>query len=106
MSLAQTFYALSNETRREILNLLKKGPLTVHQITENFDITISGVSKHLSILKEANLVCFTGVGTFMLYELNTTIFQDILAWVKEFESVVRNVTNKDDYFNIIVNSRI
>jgi DNA-binding transcriptional ArsR family regulator len=106
MSLNKTLKALSDPNRREILKVLRKKPLTVQEITEQIKgVSFASVSKHLAVLKEAELVSYQRVGTFMLYELNTTIFGDILTYVKEFQGEMQNVANKESSLDLVVRSR-
>ena len=81
MGLQQTLKALSDPTRREILNLLKRGKLSAGEITDHFDITAAAISRHLSVLKEADLIWDTRDGKFIFYELNTSVFEEVLTWI-------------------------
>ena len=81
MSLQQTLKALADPTRREILNLLKGGPKSAGEICERFDISGAAVSRHLSVLKEADLVCDSREGKFIYYELNTSVLEEALRWL-------------------------
>ena len=83
MGLQQTLRALADPTRREILNLLKKGRLAAGEITENFDMTAAAVSRHLSVLKEAGLIRDKREGKFIFYEVNLSVMEELLAWLKE-----------------------
>jgi DNA-binding transcriptional ArsR family regulator len=96
MSLGDTLKALSDPTRREILDLLKEKPLTFGQIAEHFNMTQPAVSTHLKILRNAGLVDYTRVGTFFIYELNTTVFEDVLTWIKSLEMGGQRATSKKD----------
>ncbi|MBO9128830.1 autorepressor SdpR family transcription factor [Bacillus sp. 165] len=80
----QAFKALSDLTRREILDLLRKKDLTAGEIAEHFHITKPSLSHHLNILKGANLVQDERRGQFIYYSLNTTVFQDVMKWLLEF----------------------
>jgi len=82
--LQDTLKALSDPTRRKILELLKKGPLSAGEIGEHFEMTGATLSHHLSILKKAGLVDDSKKGTFVYYEINTSVMEDILAWVAGF----------------------
>ena len=81
MGLQQTLKALSDPTRREILNLLKKGKLSAGEITEHFDITAAAISRHLSVLKEADLIEDTREGKYIFYELNASVLEEIMLWL-------------------------
>ena len=82
--LQDTLKALSDPTRRKILEMLKKGPLSAGEIGEHFEMTGATLSHHLSILKKAGLVDDNKKGTFVYYEINTSVMEDILAWVTGF----------------------
>ena len=82
--LQDTLKALSDPTRRKILELLKKGPLSAGEIGEHFEMTGATLSHHLSILKKSGLVDDSKKGTFVYYEINTSVMEDILAWVTGF----------------------
>lgn len=81
MSFQQTFKALSDPTRREILNLLKKGPMAAGDIVAHFDSTGATISHHLAILKDAGLVDASRNGKFIYYELNLSVLEEIMAWL-------------------------
>ena len=81
MSLQSTLRALADPIRREILNLLKGGRLTAGEITEHFDVTAASISRHLSVLKEADLIRDTREGKFIYYELNASVLEEILLWI-------------------------
>ena len=82
--LQDTLKALSDPTRRKILELLKKGPLSAGEIVEHFEMTGATLSHHLSMLKKAGLVDDSKKGTFVYYEINTSVMEDILTWVSGF----------------------
>ena len=81
MGLQQTLKALADPTRREILNLLKNGKLSAGEITDHFDITAAAISRHLSVLKEADLIEDTREGKYIFYELNTSVLEEIMLWI-------------------------
>lgn len=83
MALQKTLKALADPVRREILNLLKKGRLSAGQITEQFDITAAAISRHLSVLKEADLIRDTREGKFIFYDLNATVLEEMMLWVAD-----------------------
>ena len=85
MSLQNTLRALSDPIRREILNLLKGGRMSAGQITEHFDVTGASISRHLSVLKEADLIRDTREGKFIYYDLNASVLEEILLWVKDLK---------------------
>ena len=82
--LQDTLKALSDPTRRKILELLKKGSLSAGEIGDHFEMTGATLSHHLSILKKAGLVDDSKKGTFVYYEINTSVMEDILTWVAGF----------------------
>ena len=82
--LQDTLKALSDPTRRKILELLKKGSLSAGEIGDHFDMTGATLSHHLSILKKAGLVDDSKKGTFVYYEINTSVMEDILTWIAGF----------------------
>ena len=85
MGLQRTMKALSDPVRREILNLLKNGRLAAGEISEHFAITDAAISRHLSVLKEANLIRDTREGKFIYYDLNASVLEEILLWVKDLK---------------------
>ena len=85
MSLQNTLKALSDPIRREILNLLKGGRMSAGAITEHFEVTGAAISRHLSVLKEADLIRDTREGKFIYYELNASVLEEILLWITELK---------------------
>ena len=85
MSLQNTLKALSDPIRREILNLLKSGPMAAGDIAARFDVTGAAVSRHLSVLKEADLIRDKREGKFIFYELNASVLEEILLWISELK---------------------
>ncbi len=81
MGFAETFKALSDPTRREILNLLRDGPLAAGEIVEKFDMTGATISHHLSILKQAGIIDDEKRGKYIYYYLNTSVLDDVLSWI-------------------------
>ena len=75
------FKALNDETRREILNLLKEKDLTAGEIAAAFDISKPSISHHLDLLKQANLVSSIKKGQYVVYSLNTTILEEVMQWI-------------------------
>lgn len=86
MTLNQAFKALSDPTRRKILDLLKEGDMTAGEIADQFQMTKPSISHHLSLLKQADLVWDERHGQHIYYSLNTTVFQDLLKWVLQFSA--------------------
>ena len=83
MGFAETFKALSDPIRREILELLKKQQLSAGEIGSHFDMTGATISYHLSILKKAGLVTETKKKNFIYYELNTSVVEEVMLWLSE-----------------------
>lgn len=81
MGLQETMKALSDPTRREILQLLKVRGLSAGEIAQHFSISNASISRHLSVLKEAELVRDQRRGKFIFYEIDTTVLQDIFIWL-------------------------
>ncbi len=79
------FKALNDETRREILELLKKEDLTAGEIADNFNISKPSISHHLDILQRADLITSEKKGQFIHYTLNTTILDDVFTWLLTFK---------------------
>lgn len=75
------FKALNDDTRRQILELLKEDNLTAGQIADAFNITKPSISHHLDILKRADLVTSEKKGQYVEYAINTTILEDVLKWI-------------------------
>ncbi len=84
IAFAETFKALSDPVRREILLLLKSKRLSAGEIASNFNMTGATVSYHLSVLKKADLVYETKEKNFVFYELNTSVFEEIMLWLAQF----------------------
>ena len=85
MSPQATLKALSDPIRREILNLLKGGRLSAGAITEHFEVTGAAVSRHLSVLKEADLIRDTREGKFIYYDLNASVLEEIMLWITDLK---------------------
>lgn len=90
MAFAETFKALSDPIRREILQLLKKGRLSAGEIVSQFNMTGATISYHLSVLKKANLVTETKVKNFVYYELNTSVVEEIMLWLSQLKGGTDN----------------
>ena len=85
MGLQTTLRAIGDPTRRTILNLLKKRSLPAGEIAAHFDMSLPAVSKHLSILKDAELIRDRREGKFIYYELNATVLEEALIWIKDLK---------------------
>ena len=85
MSLQSTLKALSDPIRREILNLLKPGRLSAGDIADHFSVTGASISRHLSVLKEADLIRDTREGKFIYYDLNASVLEETLLWIADLK---------------------
>lgn len=85
MSLQSTLKALADPIRREILNLLKSGRLSAGEISARFPVTDASISRHLSVLKEADLIRDTREGKFIYYDLNASVLEEIMLWIAELK---------------------
>ena len=94
MALHETLKAISDSSRRKILSLLKERRMSAGEIVEEFDMSGAAVSKHLSILKDAGLVRDEREGKYIYYEINTSVFEEVLCWVKEIQG--EKGGNEDD----------
>ena len=81
MGIQKTMRALADPIRREILNLLKSGRMSAGEINSHFPVTAASISRHLSVLKEADLVRDTREGQFIFYELNVSVLEEIMLWI-------------------------
>ena len=81
MALQNTLRALADPIRREILNLLKGGKKSAGELCEHFPVTAAAVSRHLSVLKEADLIRDAREGKYIFYELNTSVLEDVMLWL-------------------------
>ena len=85
MSLQATMKALADPIRREILNLLKQGRRSAGDIADHFDVSNASISRHLSVLKEADLIRDTREGKFIYYDLNTSVLEEIMLWISDLK---------------------
>ena len=90
MGLQKTLRALADPIRREILDLLRGGRMSAGEITERFDVTAAAISRHLSVLKEADLIRDTREGKFIYYDLNASVLEEILIWIAELKGEKNN----------------
>ena len=90
MGLQQTLKALADPIRREILNMLKAGVMSAGQIAEQFPVTGASISRHLSVLKEADLVRDSRQGQHIYYELNASVLEEIMLWITDLKGVQNN----------------
>ncbi|WP_394963524.1 autorepressor SdpR family transcription factor [Candidatus Allofournierella excrementigallinarum] len=92
MAMQDTLRALADPTRREILALLRAGPLTAGQIAEKFPVSAAAISRHLSVLKEADLVRDQREGKYIYYELNASVLEEILLWLTTLKGEEKDET--------------
>ena len=85
MGMQNTLRALADPIRREILNLLKRGRMSAGEIVEHFDVTGASISRHLSVLKEADLIRDTREGKFIYYDLNASVLEEIMLWITDLK---------------------
>lgn len=85
MALQDTLKALADPIRREILNLLKSGRMSAGEIVSHFDVTGASISRHLSILKDADLIRDTREGKFIFYEINTSVLEEIMLFISDLK---------------------
>ncbi len=85
MGIQNTLKALSDPTRREILNMLKKGKLSAGEIVEKFPVSGAAISRHLSVLKDADLIRDEREGKFIYYELNASVLEEIMLWITDLK---------------------
>ena len=83
VGIQNTLKAISDPTRRTILNLLKKKPLPAGEIAGHFDMSMPAVSKHLNVLKEADLIRDRREGKYIIYELNASVLDEALLWLRD-----------------------
>ena len=87
MGFAETFKALSDPIRREILVMLKEGKMSAGEIAEQFDMTAATISYHLSQLKKAGLLFESKYKNFIYYEINVSVFEELMLWLTQFGGV-------------------
>ena len=80
------FKALNDETRRQIIELLRNGDMNAGEIADHFQISKPSISHHLDILKRADLITAEKKGQFIEYSLNTTILEDLINWIISIKS--------------------
>ncbi len=86
MALQDTLQALSDPTRRQILNMLKGGKKTAGEIAEAFEISGPAISRHLTVLKTADLIRDRRDGKFIIYELNASVLEEIMMWITDLKA--------------------
>ena len=90
MGMHNTLKALAVPIRRDILNLLKAGKMSAGEITERFNVTGASISRHLSVLKDADLIRDTRDGKFIIYELNASVLEEIMLWITDLKGEKEN----------------
>ena len=85
MGLQNTLKALADPIRRQILEMLKAGRLSAGEIADRFPVTGASVSRHLSVLKEADLIRDSREGKFIYYELNASVLEEIMLWLSQLK---------------------
>ena len=85
MSLQKTLREPADPTRRKILNLLKDGRMSAGEITDCFSVTAASISRHLSVLKEADLIRDSREGKFIYYQLNASVLEEIMLWLTDLK---------------------
>ena len=96
MGLQKTLRALADPIRREILDMLRGGRMSAGEITERFDVTAAAISRHLSVLKEADLIRDTREGKFIYYDLNASVLEEIMIWIAELKGEKNNEDLSDN----------
>lgn len=96
MGFQETFKALSDPVRRDILTMLKTGKKSAGEIGEKFEMTGATISYHLSILKKADLVTESKVKNFIYYQLNTSVFEEIMMWVSQFQDSSKSDASQNE----------
>lgn len=90
VGLQETLKALSDPVRRDILNLLKNGRLSAGEIAKHFDLSAATISHHLSILKKAGLIVETKYKNYIYYDINVSVFEEVMLWISQFTGGVEN----------------
>ena len=85
MGIQNTIKALSDPIRRQILEMLKSGRMAAGEISEKFPVSGAAISKHLSVLREADLIRDTREGKFIYYELNTSVLEEVMLWMSSLK---------------------
>ena len=85
MGIQSTIKALSDPIRREILQLLKNGRLSAGDISNEFSVSAPAISKHLAILKDADLIRDSREGKYIFYELNTSVLEEVMLWLSSLK---------------------
>lgn len=94
MGFGETFKALSDPVRRDILEMLKKGPMAAGDIASHFDMSQATISYHLKVLSQADLIFPTREKNYIYYQLNVTVLEDIMLWISNLKGGGSNVKEK------------
>ncbi len=89
------FKALNDQTRRDILELLKDKDMTAGDIADKFEISKPSISHHLDLLRQAGLVVSVKEGQFIYYSISTTVMDEMLKWIMQFKSPQNNKENEE-----------
>ena len=85
MKISETFKILSDDQRREIITMLRGGRMNAGEIAEHLGISPAALSYHLRLLKKSDMVIEYKEKNFIYYELNTSVFDEVLLWIGQFE---------------------
>ena len=96
MAIQNTLRALADPIRREILHLLKGGRMSAGEIADHYPVTGASISRHLSVLKEADLIRDTREGKFIYYDINASVLEEIILWITGLKGVQENETMDED----------
>ena len=88
------FKALNDDTRRKILELLRDSDMTAGDIADQFNISKPSISHHLELLKKADLITQEKKGQFIIYSINTSVFDEIMAWIIKFQPITKKKQNE------------
>ena len=94
MGIQATFKAIADPIRRQILNMLKSGRMSAGEIAGKFDVTDASISRHLSVLKDADLIRDKREGKYIFYELNTSVLEEIMIWMTSLKGEENNDQEK------------
>ena len=94
VGIQNTLKSLADPIRREILNLHKNGKMSAGEITEHFEVTGASISRHLSVLKDADLIRDTREGKYIIYELNASVLEEIMLWITDLKGDNENDSRK------------
>ena len=100
MSFSDTFKALADPVRREILTMLRKGRMPAGEIASHFGLTGATVSYHLSILKKADLISETREKTYIYYQLNTSVVEEMMLWLSDLRGAVPEEPEEEEKDNL------